>query len=365
MDNLKRERTQLRRLFTKSLKKVENAVKTELVSKIELIPVFNILSDKAERLFEVGEKIRVKRIEMENIEEEFSNDLDIAENYRDQWIAMKTKADFVLATKEENSDTSGLRALETLRVTPEKYEAMLYPLVESALPEDLIKEWELTRSRVENKVKPNILGNLLEFLRSEVESDETLQLARSGFAKDQEFQRIIPKDPTAACIVSSEKKRAEKNDKQCIFCNKSFYNTTERFKAPDMSLEEKKETLKEKGACFICLKPGHNSKIFRAYLKCIICKKKPHINQTKQNPSPELHAKIHLSPRNSSTLLLTVLVKIMNKDRSLIIRRLFDTGAQRSFIKKDIVDKLGLEPVDQEMLRHGLFAGRNMCRKQN
>ncbi|XP_055944574.1 uncharacterized protein LOC129975535 [Argiope bruennichi] len=95
---------------------------------------------------------------------------------------------------------------------------MLYPLVESALPEDLIKEWERTRSRVENKVKPNILGNLLEFLRSEVESDERLQLARSGFAKDQEFQRIKPKDkiPTAACIVSSEKKRAEKNDKHNI-----------------------------------------------------------------------------------------------------------------------------------------------------
>ncbi|XP_055936622.1 uncharacterized protein LOC129966232 [Argiope bruennichi] len=162
---------------------------------------------------------------------------------------------------------------------------MLYPLVESALPEDLIKEWERTRSRVENKVKPNILGNLLEFLRSEVESDERLQLARSGFAKDQEFQRIKPKDkiPTAACI----------------------------------------------------------------------------------NPSPELDAKILLSPRNSSTLLLTVLVKIINKDRSLIIRGLFDTGAQRSFIKKDIVDKLGLEPVDQEMLSHGLLGGSETKQKSH
>ncbi|KAF8785591.1 hypothetical protein HNY73_011109 [Argiope bruennichi] len=125
---------------------------------------------------------------------------------------------------------------------------MLYPLVESSLPEEIIKEWEGTRCRVENKVKPNILGNLLEFLRAEVKNDERLQLARSGFAKDQVFRRIKPKDktPTAACIVSSEKKRADKIDKQCIFCNKSFHNTTECFKAPDMSLEEKREILKKK-----------------------------------------------------------------------------------------------------------------------
>ncbi|KAF8792071.1 hypothetical protein HNY73_003717 [Argiope bruennichi] len=87
--------------------------------------------------------------------------------------------------------------------------------------------------------------------------------------------------------------------------------------------------------------------------------------KTEPNPSPELDAKILLSPRNSSTLLLTVLVKIINKDRSLIIRGLFDTGAQRSFIKKDIVDKLELEPVDQEMLSHGLLGGSETKQKSH
>ncbi|KAF8774818.1 hypothetical protein HNY73_017331 [Argiope bruennichi] len=87
--------------------------------------------------------------------------------------------------------------------------------------------------------------------------------------------------------------------------------------------------------------------------------------KTQPNPSPELDAKILLSPRNSSTLLLTVLVKIINKDRSLTIRGLFDTGAQRSFIKKDIVDKLGLEPVDQEMLSHGLLGGSETKQKSH
>ncbi|GBM98182.1 hypothetical protein AVEN_135157-1 [Araneus ventricosus] len=138
---------------------------------------------------------------------------------------------------------------------------MLYLLVELALPEVLIKEWERTRSRVENKDRTKILGNLLEFLRSEVESEERLQFARSGSAKDQEFLRFKLKDEiaTAACIVSSEMKRAEKNDMQRLFCNKSFQNTSEGFKAADMSTEEKTETLKEKDACVVCLKSGHKS----------------------------------------------------------------------------------------------------------
>ncbi|GBN19496.1 hypothetical protein AVEN_235999-1 [Araneus ventricosus] len=65
-------------------------------------------------------------------------------------------------------------------MTFEKYVAMLHSLVESARPEDLIKEWEQMRCIVENKDKTNILRNLLEFFRSEVESDDSLQLARSG-----------------------------------------------------------------------------------------------------------------------------------------------------------------------------------------
>ncbi|GBN10291.1 hypothetical protein AVEN_54459-1 [Araneus ventricosus] len=146
---------------------------------------------------------------------------------------------------------------------------MLYLLVELALSEYLIKEWERMRSIVQNKDNTNILGYFLEFLRSEVESDERLQFARSGIAKDQEFQKFKLKDKilTAAFIISSEKKRHEKNEKKCLICNKSFHNTSECFKAADTSLEEKKETLKKKGACFVCLIPGHNSKVCKTYFK--------------------------------------------------------------------------------------------------
>ncbi|GBM91953.1 hypothetical protein AVEN_109123-1 [Araneus ventricosus] len=146
MDLLKLERTQLRPLFTKSFfwKEVEAVVRTEPVSKIELIPEFNILNDKTVRLFQLDEKIGVMWLEMENFEEdEFSRNIDLTENYRYHWIAMKTKVDLILSTNDGNDEISDV----------------------------------------------------------EIESDERLQLARSGSVKDQEFQ-LKGKIPTAACIVS-------------------------------------------------------------------------------------------------------------------------------------------------------------------
>ncbi|GBM40655.1 hypothetical protein AVEN_111283-1 [Araneus ventricosus] len=104
-----------------------------------------------------------------------------------------------------------------------------------------------------------------------------------------------------------------------------------------MSLDEKRKAFKKKGWCFVCLKSGSNSKVCKIYLKCIVRKKEhhsvmcPNINQTKQDKPPELDAKVLLSPMNSSTLLLTVF--ITNNDRFGIVRRLFDTGVQRSFVR--------------------------------
>lgn len=52
--------------------------------------------------------------------------------------AMKNKSGMTLSTLFDKLETQ-LRALESLGVTSDKYAAMLYPLAESALPEDVLK----------------------------------------------------------------------------------------------------------------------------------------------------------------------------------------------------------------------------------
>ncbi|XP_054283392.1 uncharacterized protein LOC129000453 [Macrosteles quadrilineatus] len=85
-----------------------------------------------------------------------------------------------------------LRALETLGVTSDKFASMLYPLVESALPEEILRAWERhhsgrllhipsTSTSSDLVISSNFLEELLDFLKAEVESEERLALARSSF----------------------------------------------------------------------------------------------------------------------------------------------------------------------------------------
>ncbi|XP_054286102.1 uncharacterized protein LOC129002380 [Macrosteles quadrilineatus] len=67
-----------------------------------------------------------------------------------------------------------LRALKTLGVTSDKYASMLYPLVESALPEETLRAWERHRS-------------------TELESEERLALARLS------FKSATPGDNNSKC----------------------------------------------------------------------------------------------------------------------------------------------------------------------
>ncbi|XP_071033366.1 uncharacterized protein [Parasteatoda tepidariorum] len=277
---------------------MEVFLKTEKVTKDDLMSVFNTLQDEAERLFIIDEKIEVIWLEIENFDEtEFASETDLTEDYRDKCVSMKAKVDLNLARIEKNeeildslnetkrnfrlpklelkrfdgniknwlgfwgqfnkihednsidsdnkfqyllqateigtsardlvesfppSGTNYYKAVEQLKSRFAKDELLIQiyvrellnlvltqaKSVESALPEDLIKEWERTRSKVDDKDDANILSSLLGFLRSEVESEERLQLARSGFGRNQELPMFAMRDkiPTASCIVASEKK---------------------------------------------------------------------------------------------------------------------------------------------------------------
>jgi len=71
-----------------------------------------------------------------------------------------------------------LRELETLGVTQDKYAAMLYPLVESCLPEEVRRTWERYRHQGEDN-QVGTLSKLKKFLRGEVNEQERILLAKS------------------------------------------------------------------------------------------------------------------------------------------------------------------------------------------
>ncbi|GFT03684.1 uncharacterized protein TNCV_278491 [Trichonephila clavipes] len=74
-----------------------------------------------------------------------------------------------------------LRSLESLERTQEKYGDFLTPLVESCLPEEILMAWERKRNTETDAKGSRTLEHLMTFLRLEVQGEEMVQLAKSGF----------------------------------------------------------------------------------------------------------------------------------------------------------------------------------------
>ncbi|CAG9823881.1 unnamed protein product [Phaedon cochleariae] len=72
---------------------------------------------------------------------------------------------------------SQLRALETLGVATDNCAAMLYPLLESCLPEEILRTWKRnSKIFIIDSVKTR-LDELMEFLERAVENGEKISLA--------------------------------------------------------------------------------------------------------------------------------------------------------------------------------------------
>lgn len=99
-----------------------------------------------------------------------------------------------------------------LDITRDKFAAILFPLIESCLSEELLRAWE------RNRIIPtpandgnDRLTNLMSFLRNEVESEERITLARAGFneqskktKKDHTVQEMSKSCPLKSKLKCNE-----------------------------------------------------------------------------------------------------------------------------------------------------------------
>ncbi|XP_054720556.1 uncharacterized protein LOC129230178 [Uloborus diversus] len=106
-----------------------------------------------------------------------------------------------------------LRMLETLGRTKEKYGDFLTPLVESCLPEEVLVTWERSRNLDLTEDKNcRSLEQLMNFLRQEVNAEEMVRLARTGFGTNSNLRKREPTTEkesdlaTAAALLSTERK---------------------------------------------------------------------------------------------------------------------------------------------------------------
>ncbi|XP_071033039.1 uncharacterized protein, partial [Parasteatoda tepidariorum] len=177
-----------------------------------------------------------------------------------------------------NKLSTQLRALNSLGVTSEMCGVILYPLVESSLPLNVLRSFERQRKNLESEQKLSSLDAIIYFLKNEVQAEEKIKLSRTEiFHPPFERRNLTPpanlnlrdRKSSAAELISHN----SNDDILCLFC---FKNHETRFckKAFYMPLEEKQSVIRRKGLCKICLLKGHLAFSSKSSIKCPICSRK-------------------------------------------------------------------------------------------
>ncbi|GBN96939.1 hypothetical protein AVEN_232744-1 [Araneus ventricosus] len=276
---------------------------------------------------------------------------------------------------------SYLRALETLGVTTDKCASILYPMVESCFDEEFLKAWNRSPTSSSANDAKERLENLMLFLKGEVEGEERISLAMSGFGltkgedvkmprkKKYNLETQRGKIPTASMLLASTRTTEVKKPK-CIFCD-GKHVSSDCFNAQKLTLKEKQKIVRDKNCCFACLLPGHSARKCRKFLKCPVCSEKhatlmcdqlqafKNTNQKKEEEENPLGNDVNLSNVNPNpkVFLQTFKTKLLSSDKEKTVRVLCDTGSQKSYILKNIAEEMKYPVGRQETIKHSLFGG--------
>ncbi|XP_064475530.1 uncharacterized protein LOC135389409 [Ornithodoros turicata] len=305
--------------------------------------------------------------------------------------------------------------LETLGVSPAEYAVVLHRVLMRSLPEDIpvlyrqrMKEdvaateaaasraaTDAAASREPAASRAAQVKNIMEFLQVRVESREDTRAGRARLAStvpgtmDSSSQAPVASStlPTALALAASSSHPRP----SCPLCNLASHTVQECHVA--ISTDDKRRRLTAKNCCFKCGKHGHFARSCRSatWLRCRHCSRR-HLSvlcdlwkrnddaATDQIPTPGsvLNASagdeqpVTSAPASSDspspTLLQTATVWAAGGNERIKVRVLFDTGSQRTFIRRDISLKLGLPCIDEEDLTVYTFGNsarpqRYHCRK--
>ncbi|UYV84618.1 hypothetical protein LAZ67_X002845, partial [Cordylochernes scorpioides] len=376
MNRLKKGRRPVRGQITKLINSVETALKkpVEELDKTNLRVSALQLKDLCGDLHEWDEKVTEAMLDEEVTEDEQDKEYDERLRYDRLIKRMREELEKVLNPKkgmspqpdETSSETSNStsqrrvllpkrklpefggdvrewitfwsRHLSMLGVTTDKCADILYPVVESCLPEDVLISWQRSS-------EPEDLESLMKFLRRDVNQTKDREMAYNKHS-DSLAQ------PTPGNIET--KKRS--------FNARREIATTSGFMHSDISptLRHRSRQCKKKVRCDFCKRDGHYAIMCRGIHHAETKIKSP---QRPQNSTPtpcssDVATVNEMSNCVSNKACLeTLLVKVWGPEGSKVVRAVIDSGSSQSYILEHIVKDLGVPIMGEEELDHEIFGG--------
>ena len=252
-----------------------------------------------------------------------------------------------------------VRGLKALGVSPDSYGTLLSSVFLSKLPHDL--RLHIARESTDEELSQ--LEKLLEITEADIKARE-----KAGCSVVPAKTKVKPPAPTGHALP------AMSGPTPCCYCQ-GAHLPEECGKV--ISVESRRESLRKGGRCFVCLRRGHRIRECRASVRCSHCNGRHHRslchrrndtssegsssiapNNTVSNSDPHAPVflagtSVNLSNIDKPVLLQTALAKLFNPGDPqchLVVRVLFDTGSQRSYITNRVKDELSLEEKAEQRL---------------
>lgn len=263
-----------------------------------------------------------------------------------------------LATLYDKLETQ-LRSLESLGVTSDKYAAMLYPLVESSISQDVLIVWERIRNQRYAEVgdDEDQLKQLMTFLRGEVESSIRLEMDKRSVTSEDESEgppiqkrRMVFESATTSDLLSKS------SVSRCIFCEKG-HQSQHCVNVDKLKMSERFSKIRMARRCFKCLNLGHFAWNCKASLKCPLCDGNHYkmlCTKDEKKPLNEINA---FSAYDDGDIMQTLLLNVSGPSKRQAVRTLLDGGSGRSYISSPAVKNFELQPIGSIDLAHSLFGG--------
>ena len=280
-----------------------------------------------------------------------------------------------------------VRSLDALGISGEQYGVALTPLILSRLTPELRLEWARDSEQHESD-----LLFLLNFLRAfsgeGATAHDSRAFSREGATTDEGPSTCSPVATASALHASIETGRTT-----CELCGRQGHALERCFKLIRAPVGERQNTVKRVGACFRCLTTAKGHVYRNCDAKCTKCQGKHHAllcgpkrnsvpycdNVTStSNSSMRPNAVIPLSSpcvshvsgnvSNVNSVSGTTTHVFLQTARGSVHGKcgvadaiiLFDTGSDKTYISRDLVDRIGPEWVGSQNLAYAVFGGNHI-----
>ncbi|GFT00250.1 integrase catalytic domain-containing protein [Trichonephila clavipes] len=157
--------------------------------------------------------------------------------------------------------------------------------------------------------------------------------------------------------------KVELRSQKCLYCNKGH----ELDACRSFSANEKREILRKKGCCYLCLSLGHRAIECVKRESCPICNGSHHFSICFRNrhdddlslkgDTDNIVSAVFKTELNS-VLLQTCAVLIDDKNEQEVVRLFLDNGSQRSFVLKSTSEKFNFPILRKENLSICTFGAK-------